>query len=197
MISETTIKEAQFGNMEAMEKIFSTYKRFIFTKTRDYFLYGADKEDLIQEGMIGLSKAIYAFDSNKNASFNTFAALCIKRQIVSAIKSHNAGKNRFLNEAQTAHTENGSYNYVGRNSSFDNYNPEEIFLCKEKLEKLMEYRVENFSLLENKVFEQMVLGKTYIEISLILDRPSKNIDNAMQRIKKKFRDFELEYFKTK
>ncbi|MGL4402267.1 MAG: sigma-70 family RNA polymerase sigma factor [Fusobacteriaceae bacterium] len=194
MISETVIKEAQFGNNEAMEKIFSTYKRFIFTKTRDYFLCGADKEDLIQEGMIGLSKAITAFDASKNASFSTFAALCIKRQIVSAIKAHNAGKNRFLNEAQTAHGEGGSYNYGGRKSSFDNYNPEEMFLCKEKLEKLNSYRMKNFSTLENKVFEHMVLGKTYIEIAVILDRPSKNIDNAMQRIKKKFRDFELQYF---
>lgn len=194
MISETVIKEAQYGSTEAMEKIFSVYKRFIFTKTKDYFLYGADKEDIIQEGMIGLSKAITAFDAGKNASFSTFAALCIKRQIVSAIKAHNAGKNKFLNEAQTAHGESGSYNYGGGNTSFYNYNPEELFLCREKLDKFREYRIENFSTLENQVFEYMVLGRTYVEIAELLDRPSKNIDNAMQRVKKKFRDFELLYF---
>lgn len=194
MISETVIKEAQYGDTEAMEKIFNVYRRFIFARTKDYFLCGADKEDLIQEGMIGLSKAISAFDINKNASFSTFASLCIRRQIVSAIKAYNAGKNRFLNEAQTAHGENGTYNYGAGNNSFYNYNPEEIFLCKEKLRKFREYRISNFSTLENHVFEHMVLGKTYVEIGEILNRPPKNIDNAMQRIKKKFRDFELQYF---
>lgn len=193
MVCESMIKEAQVGNNEAIEKIFQSYKRFIFAKTKDYFLYGGEKDDLIQEGMIGLSKAIAAFDSNKNASFNTFASLCIKRQIVSAIKSHNAGKNKFLNEAETAHEETGTYNYSGGKKTFDNYDPEEIFLCREKIDAFKKFRSINFSKLENQVFEEMIKGKNYLEIAESLEKGVKNIDNAIQRIKKKYRDFEQEY----
>lgn len=193
MVCETMIKEAQVGNNEAIEKIFQNYKRFIFAKTKEYFLYGGEKDDLVQEGMIGLSKAIAAFDSSKNASFNTFASLCIKRQIVSAIKSHNAGKNRFLNEAESAHEESGTYNYSGGNKTFYNYDPEEMFLCKEKLSEFKKFRLENFSKLENQVFEEMLKGKNYLEISESLEKGVKNIDNAIQRIKKKYREFEHEY----
>ena len=88
-IDEEIIQEAQHGNSEAINEIFVEYENFVFLKAKNYFLMGADKDDLIQEGMIGLLKAIRGYDKEKLASFKTFASICIKRQLITAIKSAN------------------------------------------------------------------------------------------------------------
>ena len=95
MVSSQTIKSAQQGNEMAIQEIFSKFKNIIQMRTKNYFFYGGDREDVIQEAMIGLLKAINGYDENKTASFTTFAILCIKRQIITAIKSSNAGKIEF------------------------------------------------------------------------------------------------------
>lgn len=200
MISEITIKNAQFGNQEAIEKIFYTYKNFIFMKSKNYFLNGADKEDIIQEGMIGLLKAINAFDSKKNTSFNTFASLCIKRQIISAIKHYNTGKNKFLNEAESTDSELSPLYFSCFSKNFEeSSSPESIYINKEKFKLLKIYIKKNFSNLELEVFKYMVKGYSYLEIASITKKTTKNIDNTLQRIKKKLKFFESNYsnFSTK
>ena len=156
MVSSQTIKNAQEGNEIAIQEIFSKFKNIIQMRTKNYFFYGGDREDVIQEAMIGLLKAINGYDENKTASFTTFAILCIKRQIITAIKSSNAGKNRILNMAminpETEDTSNISYS----NKSFNFYNPEEIVMSKERFRELNRYLKTNLSKMENEVFEYML-----------------------------------------
>ena len=195
MVSSQTIKNAQEGNEIAIQEIFSKFKNIIQMRTKNYFFYGGDREDVIQEAMIGLLKAINGYDENKTASFTTFAILCIKRQIITAIKSSNAGKNRILNMAminpETEDTSNISYS----NKSFNFYNPEEIAMSKERFRELNRYLKTNLSKMENEVFEYMLSEMTYTEIAEKTGRTPKSIDNSIQRIKKKLNRFLEEYDK--
>lgn len=195
MVSSQTIKNAQEGNEIAIQEIFSKFKNIIQMRTKNYFFYGGDREDVIQEAMIGLLKAINGYDENKTASFTTFAILCIKRQIITAIKSSNAGKNRILNMAminpETEDTSNISYS----NKSFNFYNPEEIVMSKERFRELNRYLKTNLSKMENEVFEYMLSEMTYTEIVEKTGRTPKSIDNSIQRIKKKLNRFLEEYDK--
>ena len=195
MVSSQTIKNAQEGNEIAIQEIFSKFKNIIQMRTKNYFFYGGDREDVIQEAMIGLLKAINGYDENKTASFTTFAILCIKRQIITAIKSSNAGKNRILNMAminsETEDTSNISYS----NKSFNFYNPEEIIMSKERFRELNRYLKTNLSKMENEVFEYMLSEMTYTEIAEKTGRTPKSIDNSIQRIKKKLNRFLEEYDK--
>lgn len=195
MVSSQTIKSAQQGNEMAIQEIFSKFKNIIQMRTKNYFFYGGDREDVIQEAMIGLLKAINGYDENKTASFTTFAILCIKRQIITAIKSSNAGKNRILNMAminpETEDTSNISYS----NKSFNFYNPEEIVMGKERFRELNRYLKTNLSKMENEVFEYMLAEMTYTEIAEKIGRTPKSIDNSIQRIKKKLNKFLEEYDK--
>ena len=195
MVSSQTIKSAQQGNEMAIQEIFSKFKNIIQMRTKNYFFYGGDREDVIQEAMIGLLKAINGYDENKTASFTTFAILCIKRQIITAIKSSNAGKNRILNMAminpETEDTSNISYS----NKSFNFYNPEEIVMSKERFRELNRYLKTNLSKMENEVFEYMLSEMTYTEIAEKTGRTPKSIDNSIQRIKKKLNRFLEEYDK--
>ena len=195
MVSSQTIKSAQQGNEMAIQEIFSKFKNIIQMRTKNYFFYGGDREDVIQEAMIGLLKTINGYDENKTASFTTFAILCIKRQIITAIKSSNAGKNRILNMAminpETEDTSNISYS----NRSFNFYNPEEIVMSKERFRELNRYLKTNLSKMENEVFEYMLSEMTYTEIAEKTGRTPKSIDNSIQRIKKKLNKFLEEYDK--
>lgn len=193
MIAVELVKKAQEGDQEAVTQIFNKYKGFVMMKSRNYFLNGADREDLLQEGMIGLLKAIRAYDDGKNASFNTFASLCIKRQIITAIKNSNSGKNRMLNLAVNGFYEGEESNVSYDKKSLNFYNPEEIFLGKEKIEGLKEYLFSNLSKMENEIFDFMLLGNNYIEIAEKTGRSIKSVDNAIQRIKKKVKGFLEDY----
>lgn len=187
MVENTVIKKAQLGDQEALTEIFSKYEKFILLRSKSYFLNGADKEDLLQEGMIGLIKAIRAFDENKDASFNTFASLCIKRQIITAIKNYNSGKNRILNLATDGYYEGEEGNIAYESKSFNFYNPEEIYLGKEKLDGLRGFLQENLSGLEHEIFEYMAAGIHYIDIADKTGRDVKSVDNTIQRVKKKLK----------
>ncbi|MCJ8343732.1 MAG: sigma-70 family RNA polymerase sigma factor [Cetobacterium sp.] len=192
MITNTLIKEAQNGNEEALNEIFEECKSLITLKNRKYFIIGGDKDDLFQEGMIGLIKAIRAYDETKS-SFKTFALLCIKRQILTAINTDNAGKNRFLNQSINDFyiTEEDDFSYDNRSLSF--YNPEELFLAKEKLNLLENYLEGLLSKMEMAVFRKMEQGYSYVEIAEILGITSKASDNCIQRIKKKINKFIEKY----
>lgn len=186
VVTDEIIAQAQLGNTEALDLIIAEYKNLIFLSIKNYFLIGADEEDLVQEGMIGLIKAVHAYKKGK-ASFKTFAMLCIKRQILTAIKSSNSLKNSALNLASGNNLENeeGIEIYPKELFLSTKYNPEEIFLSKEKINEFGKFVENNFSSFEKEVFNYMVKGYTYKEIAEKLEKTPKVIDNSFQRIKKK------------
>ena len=188
MITNLLVKKAQCGDEEAINQIFEECKSLITFKNKRFFMIGGDKDDLFQEGMIGLIKAIRAFDESK-ASFKTFASLCIQRQILTAINTDNAGKNKFLNQSINDFfiTDEDDFSYENRCVSL--YNPEELYLAKEKLELLENYVQEILSGMEIAVFKKMEYGYNYLEIADMIGITSKAADNCIQRIKKKIGKF--------
>lgn len=187
-LSDELLEQAKVGDPEAVNEVFVQYRNFVFLKAKNYFLMGAEKEDLIQEGMIGLLKAIRGYDKNKLASFKTFASICIKRQLITAIKSANSQKNMALNSAVGITGENDDNREVMYSrglESYVSYSPEELFLTKEQLMGLKTYLEENLSTFETSVFNYMVMGLTYKDIAKKLDKKVKSVDNAIQRIKRK------------
>ena len=178
------------GDKAALEHIMSEYKYLVRQKAKDYFLVGADRDDIVQEGMIGLFKAIRDFDDTKLTSFKTFAQMCIKRQIITAVKTATRQKHMPLN----------SYISLSKTVLDDDTTERSLIDTIAGAESLdPEYRVvekESFVITQNKIdevlsdFEIRVLqmyidGKSYRDISVILERPAKSIDNALQRVKRK------------
>lgn len=188
MITNALIKQAQQGDEDAINKIFEEYKTLINIKNRRYFIIGGDREDLFQEGMIGLVKAIRAFDESKS-SFKTFASLCIKRQILTAINTDNAGKNRFLNQSVKDLYDNDEEDFSYERRSLSFYNPEELYLAKEKFQLLEKHLKKILSKMEIDVFIQLEHGYNYIEIASTLNIAPKAADNCIQRVKKKVEKF--------
>lgn len=198
LVNDENIIRAQQGDQESINMILKNYKNFIFMNSRNYFLVGADQDDLLQEGMIGLIKAIKAYDAEKKASFKTFATICIKRQIITAIKSSNAQKNSALNSASGNFIEcddGKEVSYTKGLTSSMSHNPEELFLSKEKMDSLERFAEANFSKFEKEVFTLLIKGYTYREIAERLDKNLKTIDNTIQRIKRKSEDWIEEYRK--
>lgn len=186
LITDDIVERAQQGNQEALNLILKEYKKFIFLNVRNYFLVGAEQDDLLQEGMIGLLKAIKNYSKEK-ASFKTFATLCIRRQILTAIRSSTAQKNSVLNEASGNNLEIEDI-HEGYSKNFylnKQYNPEAIFLSKEKVMEFQNFVEHNFSPFERKVFNYMIKGFSYKEIAEELEKTPKVIDNSFQRIKRK------------
>jgi RNA polymerase sporulation-specific sigma factor len=180
---------ANDGDDVAMEVLISRYKNFVRAKTRSYFLIGADRDDIIQEGMRGLFKAIRDFDGTKNNSFRTFAELCVTRQIITAVKTATRLKHTPLNNYVSFNkpvyeddTEKTLLEILNNRLELD---PEEIIINKEKLEETEEKIKDNLSKFENTVLNLYLQGKNYQEIAIVLEKPAKSIDNALQRIKKK------------
>ncbi|MGL5088874.1 MAG: sigma-70 family RNA polymerase sigma factor [Cetobacterium sp.] len=193
MIEIKDIRLAQEGNDEATEKIFQEYQNTILRNNHKFFLKGAESDDLLQEGYIGLIKAIKSFDENKTACFNTFANLCIRRQIITAVKTHNSAKYQNLNSAIMGE-EYISFEEMTKytSPSINFYNPEEIVLGKELVKLLEKFLIETLSDLEKKVFYFLCKEYTYVEIADSLNESPKKIDNTIQRIKKKI----LNYLET-
>ena len=186
LINDEVIKLAQNGDQEALDLILKEYKKLIYLNIRNYFLVGADQDDLLQEGTIGLLKAIKNYSEGK-ASFKTFATLCIRRQILTAVRSSTAQKNSALNEASgnNLETEDGHEDYPKELYSNVRYNPEAIFLSKEKIMQFQDFVEHNFSPFERQVFNYMIKGFSYKEIAEELEKTPKVIDNSFQRIKRK------------
>lgn len=185
MDTESLITQAQAGNEEAMNELIKTYFPLVSVNAKNFFIIGADREDLVQEGLIGLLKAIKSYNIEKS-SFNSFAMLCIRRQIFSAIKSANSKKNTILNEAiLNSFTYSEAENNFEENFISSNNNPEDIFLSQEKLKNFEDFVASDFSKLEKAVFKYLIRGYSYKEIAEQLSSNLKSIDNAMQRIKKK------------
>ncbi|MBR3784876.1 MAG: RNA polymerase sporulation sigma factor SigH [Firmicutes bacterium] len=191
LTDESIVKMAQEGSGTAYEYLIDKYKELAKIKSKTYYIAGGDNEDVIQEGMIGIFKAIRDFDEEKDASFRTFAELCITRQITNAIKGANRQKHQILNESVPLHmgsgAEEGAEGAFAEHfaSSSPDTDPESMMLMKEVVDYLKENDRDIFSPLESKVWKEMLKGKNYREIALELRRPAKAIDNAIQRIKKK------------
>lgn len=183
---EDIIKLIRNGDDIAQEYIIEKYKKLVKLSARTYFIIGADKEDIIQEGMIGLYKAIRDFKGNH--VFYSFAELCIKRQIITAIKSATRQKHIPLNSSlslnKVVSDENDERTYLELFA--DNLsNPEELFIGREDKNYIEDKLLTDLSKLEYKVLILYLKGNSYCEISDIINKDEKSIDNALQRIKKK------------
>ncbi len=179
--------KAQAGEEEATNELLVRYKNLINKLARSYFLMGGDVEDIIQEGMIGLYKAIMRFEPQKNASFKTFATTCVKHQIQTAIKSANAEKNKVLTSAlsitDTLPSEEDDKIEFELLSELPS--PDDTILQKEKFEEIKKFINNALSPLEIKILSLYLKGYSYNEISQMAGISKKSIDNGLSRIKNK------------
>lgn len=163
-------------------------KSLLKKKTRGYFIFGADKEDVIQEGMVGLYKAIRDYKPEKEASFISFAELCINRQIISAIKAAGRQKHIPLNTSismdKPVTGEDEDYTYLDFLSKTGG-NPEDEVIGRENLKILEREILSNLSKMEQQVLGYYLRGRSYTQIAKLMNKEEKSIDNALQRIKKK------------
>jgi len=186
---EDIVSEAKDGNSIALEFLINKYKNFVKAKARSYFLIGADREDIIQEGMIGLYKAIRDFRGDKLSSFRAFAELCITRQIITAIKTATRQKhiplNSYVSLNKPIYDEDSDRTLLDVLSGTKITDPEELMINREEYNDI-EYKMgEILSDLEWKVLTLYLEGKSYQEIAEDLERHVKSIDNALQRVKRK------------
>ena len=195
---ENLIKTAKSGNAEAIDKLITSYKPLVSLVTRQYFLLGGEQDDLIQEGMIGLFNAIQTYEEESAASFKTFATLCIKRKVQTAVRSANRQKNKMLNYFLTINNQG----IVVTDTNFDfedgedagetgiyieskHLDPENAIISKEAV-KYIKLQIENkLTLLEKNVLQLYIEGKTYSEIAADLGLNKKEVDNILFKTKRK------------
>jgi RNA polymerase sporulation-specific sigma factor len=181
------------GDLAAQEYLIVKYKNFVRSKARSYFLIGADKEDIIQEGMIGLYKAIRDYRDDKQASFRAFADLCITRQIITAIKTATRQKhiplNSYVSLNKPIYDEESDRTLLDVISGIHIADPEEIIINQEQIEDIELKMGEILSSLEMEVLTFYLEGKSYQEIAEELGRHVKSIDNALQRVKRKLEKY--------
>ncbi len=193
MTDEEMVKLASNDDKIALDYLLNKYKDLVKIKARSYFIIGADKEDIIQEGMIGLYKAIRDYQSEKEASFKVFAELCITRQIITAIKSATRQKhiplNSYISLNKPIFEDDSEKTYIEAITSNKVLNPEELFIGQENKEFIEEHIKKILTELEFKILELYLRGKNYNEISNIIQKPEKSIDNALQRVKRKLEKF--------
>ena len=186
---EQLIEEIRLGDNEAQNYLLEKYRNVVNMKANRFFLIGAEDDDMIQEGMIGLFKAIQSFDLEKNNSFKTFANLCIERQLITAIKSSNRQKhiplNSYFTLNLTAYDENEDTEVIDILDANIVEDPLET-ITKREYREFIENKIEqNLSSFEKKVLNRYIQGESYIDIATRLEAPVKAIDNAIQRIRKK------------
>ena len=192
---EELVLMAQYGDDAAQEYLLDKYKSLVRAKSRAYFLIGADSEDIIQEGMIGLYKAVRDYNEEKNASFRSFAELCVNRQMITAIKAATRQKHQPLNSYvslnKPVYEEESEQTYMDflQSSSGSLLNPEALLIGQENKSFLEDQMVKNLSSFETRVLVLYLQGRSYFEIAHVLDKPEKSIDNALQRVKKKLEKF--------
>ena len=183
------VLKASNGDKIALEYIITKYKNFVKAKAKSYFLVGADKEDIIQEGMIGLYKAVRDFDGIKTNSFKCFAEICITRQIITAIKTATRQKhiplNSYVSLNKPIYDEESDRTLLDIIATSIVTDPEELIISKEELKNIENKMNELLSDLELEVLELYLNGKSYQYIADKLNRDVKSIDNALQRVKRK------------
>lgn len=193
MTDEETVEIARAGDIDAQEYLINKYRNYVRAKARTYFLLGGDKEDLIQEGMIGMYKAIRDFRSDKLSSFRAFAELCITRQIITAIKTATRQKhiplNSYVSLNKPIYDEDSDRTLLDVITGNKVTDPEELIISREEFSEIEEKMGELLSSLEWKVLMYYLEGKSYQEIAEDLGRHVKSIDNALQRVKRKLEKY--------
>ncbi|MFC4323856.1 RNA polymerase sporulation sigma factor SigH [Litchfieldia salsa] len=186
---EEVVELVHSGESDALDYLINKYKNFVRAKARSYFLIGADREDIVQEGMIGLYKAIRDFKEDKLTSFKAFAELCITRQIITAIKTATRQKhiplNSYVSLDKPIYDEESDRTLMDVISGAKVLDPEELIINQEKFDDIEIKMAELLSDLERKVLALYLDGRSYQEISEDLNRHVKSIDNALQRVKRK------------
>ncbi len=183
------VEMSQSGDRRAADTLVDRYKSFVKVKTRAYFLVGADRDDIVQEGMIGLYKAIRDYSPDKQASFKYFADICITRQIITAVKTATRQKhaplNSYVSLSKPAYEDESERTLIEMLSLRTSLNPEEIMIDQENLKATEQKIRKSLSKFELQVMELYISGKSYTEIAVQLEKEPKSIDNAIQRVKKK------------
>lgn len=186
---EDIVADFKNGEMEALEYLLEKYKALVNIKVCKYFIVGAEREDIVQEGLIGLYKAIKDFDIKKQSSFKSFANLCIERQLITAIKTSNRQKhmplNSYVSLNNAAYDDNEDISLLEIFDSKTTEDPLDTLTQKEYYETVKQVIRDNLSSFEKKVLSGYINGESYVNIAKKLDSPVKSIDNAIQRIRKK------------
>ncbi len=186
---EVVIDLIHNGNSDALDFLIHKYRNFVRAKARSYFLIGADREDIVQEGMIGLYKAIRDYKGDKLASFKAFAELCITRQIITAIKTATRQKhiplNSYVSLDKPIYDEESDRTLMDIITPAKTLDPQELIVSREEFSNMEDKMAEILSDLEREVLALYLDGQSYQEISELLDRHVKSIDNALQRVKRK------------
>ncbi|NLM96807.1 MAG: RNA polymerase sporulation sigma factor SigH [Halanaerobiaceae bacterium] len=193
---EMVIKQAQNGDDQAIEILINNNMDIVYAKARYFFIKGLDREDVIQEGLVGLYKAIRDYREDRAASFRGFAQLCIHRQLVSAIKRANRQKHIPLNSSTSIDKcidfGEGSRSYTEILPNSDR-NLEDKYIYQEQLKRLFGFLDEQLTELEKEVFMQYLENRSYQEISKNLNVNIKTVDNALQRARKKIEKIKQNY----
>ncbi len=193
MPDEQLIRKLREGEAAIMDYIISKYKHVVIRAAKAMYLLGGENDDLIQEGMIGLFKAVRNFDVNQETSFYSFAELCISRQMYTAIKLSQRQKHMPLNsyislyDIKKTASEDKQSPLIEQLEMETNNNPEELFIDKERMLMLVHELNERLSDMERRVLHLHLQGEDYRSIAELLDKSPKSIDNALQRIRQKMR----------
>ena len=190
---EQLLARIREGDGEAERLLYERYKQLVRSRAHSYFLIGADHEDLVQEGMLGLYKAVCEYDTDKAASFKSFAEICVTRQILSAIKNATRKKHNPLNHYVSLNTAPGEANGVltllDTMRSLHVVDPEDVVIGRENFERMVEYLESALSPMERRVLSLYLDGFSYPQIAARIGKPLKSVDNAMQRVKHKLEGF--------
>lgn len=192
---EELLKLIREGDDLAEDVLYTRYKPMVRGKARPYFLVGADREDIIQEGMIGLYRAVCDYGFERQVSFHSFAEMCITRQIITAVKRATRKKhgplNNYVSLSHPVYEEGGESERTLSEilCSGENGDPEESLIGRENMEALFQNMEKTLSSFEKEVLSFYLQGESYQQIALKLDRSAKSIDNAIQRVKKKLESF--------
>lgn len=186
---EELVKLAQGKDYEALEEIVLRYRNLVNSRANSYYIPGAEKDDIIQEGLIGLYKAVMEFDETKTMYFRTFAAACVKNNILTAVKTAGRKKNSPLNSyislTKSTYDDEDNESLLDSMAFGEVQNPESIVIDRENVDGI-EYTINKvLSKFELEVLLEYLQGKSYNEIALSLNRDTKSVDNAVQRLKKK------------
>ena len=190
---EELLARIRGGDNEAERLLYERYKQLVRSRAHSYFLIGADHEDLVQEGMLGLYKAVCEYDESKAASFKSFAELCVTRQILSAIKNATRKKhtplNHYVSLNRSPVKEDGELTLLDTVRSLSVADPEDVVIGRENFEQMVTYLETVLSPMERKVLSLYLDGFSYPQIAARIEKPLKSDDNAMQRVKHKLEAF--------
>ncbi len=190
---EQLLARIKAGDEEAERLLYERYKQLVRSRAHSYFLIGADHEDLVQEGMLGLYKAVCEYDTDKAASFKSFAEICITRQILSAIKNATRKKHNPLNHYVSLNSSpveaDGELTLLDTMRSLRVADPEDVVIGRENFERMVQYLETTLSPMERRVLSLYLDGFSYPQIAACIQKPLKSVDNAMQRVKHKLEGF--------